>query len=233
MIAFTDYPYFFSSLIGLFIVILVYVFSPRKRQIMFVSGLTLSLLSPASIFHEGSYWNTKRLIGVGFGIEEIIFCFSVGSLIAFFLANYVDLKNFRFSLKVFLKKFSIILFLGCLLQLILFFFSIDIMSSTLITQITIFGLISYFNKYSMSLSLIIAGFYTIYYLLMLKFFYIIFPLWKNDWNGLYIWPFKIYKIPVEEIVWVLTFTLCWIAILLYSLDLRFYKKDKTKIESNI
>lgn len=215
----SDKYYFLSALIGFAIVLGVYFLFPQQRKMMFLSGLCLTPFSIFSIFHDQIYWNPKRIFDFPFGLEDIIFCFSVGSLVWFF-ASYPRrfVSSQKMDIRKFLKRISFLIFIGACEFIVLIKFGIDVMNATILIQIA-FVIAAIFLCTKTWKPIFSAGIgYTIYYTLMLLLFFSIFPEFKNAWNGAYLWPLFIGVIPLQEIVWISTFSMAWTWILIFCAD---------------
>jgi hypothetical protein len=215
------YPYLASTVIGFIVVVAGYLITAQKRTFMLAGGLALVPFSLCSVLHENVYWSTRRLGGLSWGIEDLLFTFSVGSLVALvgaliFQGGLTDKVNWP----LFFKRYLLISLLGAGIALLLTIPGVDIMLATIVTQAVLIAALLAAGRYSFGLSLAVALIYTVYYIVMMKIFFFLFPGFAAGWNGTHLWPFKIGALPLEEIVWVFTFAWSWILILLFSLNLK-------------
>jgi hypothetical protein len=213
-------PYLASNVMGFMVVIAAYLFASQKR-FMLAGGLGLVPFSICAVLHEQVYWSTRRLGGFSWGVEDLLFTFSAGSLVAgigalVFRLQMPEQVNWRLSA----KKFFFIGLSGAALALLFTMMGMDIMLATIVTQISLIMILTARSRYAVGCSLATAGIYAIYYIVMLYVFFLLFPQFEYDWKGVHLWPVKIIGIPLEEIVWVFTFTWSWILILLYGLNFK-------------
>lgn len=103
---------------------------------MFILGISLVPFRISSMFHEQVYWNPKRITRTSFGIEDIIFCFPVGSLVWFF-CNPMRHPTIVADFKVlaFLLKFAACTLLSLGIFLLLNMMIFDIMVNIIILQV--------------------------------------------------------------------------------------------------
>lgn len=78
---FSDYPYLGACFVGLPIWTLVIVAAGDRRGFAILAGLVLVPLLPLAVFHEDVFWSPKRLLGVGFSIEDALYLFLTGSFV--------------------------------------------------------------------------------------------------------------------------------------------------------
>jgi len=224
MINLSQYPYLASGLLSVIIAILAYIFLPSSRKFMMISGLALTFLSIASYFFyfyfQESYWTTKRLFNWSYGIEDLLFAFPAGSVIAFWGSVIFNLNiDKKFDKTLFFRRFFFVTLIEMIFIVLLLFAGIDIMNVTIIAQVILFIIFSFINRHAMLISLITAAAYTSFYFVMLKLLFFIFPAFINDWNGYALWKSSILGVPTEEIVWVFTFNAAWVHLLIFYLNI--------------
>lgn len=192
---------------------------------MLIGGLALVPFSLCSVLHEDAYWSARRLGGLAWGIEDILFTFSVGSLIAGIGARVFQLPAMdHLDRQSFLKKYLFIGLTGMALAMLLTKAGMDIMLATITTQIAMIVVLTLKDASISGRSLTTALVYTCYYTLMIAVFFFLFPNFETYWRGTDLWPVKVAGIPLEEIVWVFTFSWSWILILLFCLGAEYQKR---------
>lgn len=216
-----DYPYLAATVMGFMIVMAVYMVAPSLRRFMLAGGLALLPFSACAVFHEYSYWNAGRLGGLRWGVEDLLFTFSVGSLIAglgmlIIRLRLPDRLNWRLSA----LKYCVTGLSGTALAFFFMRTGMDVMLATITTQLLMIALLSVRGRYPLWRPPATALLYTGYYAAMMLVFFFLFPSFAGHWNGAHLWPLTIIGLPLEEIVWVFTFAWSWILILMFCLDVQ-------------
>ncbi|MEE4242752.1 MAG: lycopene cyclase domain-containing protein [Desulfopila sp.] len=206
--------YLKATLAGFVIVLAVAFFFPGMRRLMLLGGVALVPSSPLAVLHQQSYWSAERLFGWSYGIEDILFCFSIGSLSVF--CGYVFKSSpliLQYTVPGIIKKSSFLLMLLGLLYFSAFLFGFDIMEATIAVQITLaLTLISLDGRHGKT-AMLGALLYTTYYAAFFILFSYFFPSFPDLWNGRDLWPLRLFSIPFEEIVWVFSFTYMWLNVI--------------------
>ena len=222
-----NYPYLLSTLIGAAIVLTVYLLASKERRIMLIGGAALVPFSFCAILHETSYWNAGRLGGFSWGIEDVLFTLSVGSLTAAIGARVLRLDlPVRITWQSAAKKFILLCFSATFLVFILTLAGMDIMFATIATQIVIIPLLTAASHHGWWRPPLAALIYTLYYTVMLHIFFHLFAGFADHWNAPDLWPVRIFGLPLEEITWVFTFAWCWILMLAFCLDTKISVKEE-------
>jgi hypothetical protein len=215
-----NFLYLRATLTGLIIVLCVYLFFPNRRKVMLLHAATLLPVSLLAILHQDTYWKPTRLFGGSYGFEDLIFCFSVGSLTAF--AAYLPIRNtihFRLEDSRVLKRSFIMLLGTTALFLCCLLLQIDVMTTTILIQVVLVGTLQYFKRELILPGLYALVGYTAYYCCFILAFNTFYPGFLKLWDGPGLWAMKIGLIPLEEILWVSTFSCAWVFIIGYAYDI--------------
>lgn len=221
MINLSEYPYLIYGMLSLGIVSLLYLFFPASRKFMLISGAALIPSGFSAGLFEESYWSPKRLFDLPCGIEDVLFCFTGGAMIAF-LATVIFKININpyADKKVFFKRFLLFLTTSFLAFCVFRGFGTDVMTSTISVQVIV-ALTGFFvSKPAFTISLINAFIYTLYYSITLKLYFLLFPSFVNAWNGYALWKANIAELPAEELAWTFSFSVAWMLVMIYTLQIK-------------
>ena len=218
---FAEHSYLAATLLGLVPVVLCYVWAREQRGRMALSGLILTLYSPGASLSNGDYWNPHRLGGFGFGIEDMICGFSMGSLI-WLAAEYPFRKRVQtgYLAPVFWGRIATVSlsFTAGLVALWLGGFG-SVSAEITMNLLLILALLALRRDY-WPVTLGAALIYTPYYCLVLFVVSWIFPEFFSLWNGPTLWGSRLFDLPWDEYTWVSSFAGSWALMIAYALELR-------------
>ncbi|MFA5089360.1 MAG: carotenoid biosynthesis protein [Candidatus Omnitrophota bacterium] len=212
------HSYFFINVAGLIVVLAVYLFARNDRRGMFLSGLTLVPASLLSFLHEKSYWNPLRLNTGGWGIEDVMFCFSFGSLVWFLgIRPVCRVFNFTFSFRTFFTRWMIFsgLFIAAVRVFVVFF---SVMWATILAQcLALVVLLAFYPRFC-RIALSAGILYSLYYWAVLHGFSFFARGFFSLWNGVDLCGLSFAGLPVEEFFWVISASACWPVFMAYGQD---------------
>lgn len=221
-----SYLYFLINIIGLFLVLLVILFFRRQRLWMFLSGISLIPASVLSFLHEGLYWRPLRLNHGVWGIEDVVFCFSVGSLawllgiLPYRSKAVIDFHWRTFFLRLIL--FSLVWAGGTLMVTPW----LGIMPATICAQCAALVLLLRVRPVLLKAAVWAGVGYSLYYMFILFVFSFLQPGFFSLWNGTHLWGYRIGGLPIEEFLWVLTAAACWSVFMMFAVNIRIYEEPR-------
>lgn len=219
---FSKYPYLLLSSLLLIICLLgLWLSKPGYRKLLLFSGLISIPTSFSSILFVPDYWDPARIIDITIGPEDLIFSFSTGIIIWFFITKMTPGHiDYHINTRQILGRFLKVILAGCLTCFSLLLLQIGIMLPILIAIIVVGVWIA--QKNSKWLRVSAAGFFsfTLFYTLLLRVNFHFNPFFIEQWShdglsGLFIWG-----IPLEEISWAAATGAVWPLIISYLFEVR-------------
>jgi len=226
---FQIYPYLGADLLGVPAVAVGYALAAGQRRMMAISGLLMVPSSWLAVIHEGEYWSPNRLGGWVVGVEDVICCFSLGSLVwlaavwPFRQRLHLDLRAGRFC-----RRCLTVFVLGGVVLLVLWMAGLGAMTSAVTIQVFLIVLLLAMRSELWPISLCAAVGYAPYYLAILYIASQLFPGFTSMWGGYKLWGPRILGLPVDEAVWVATFAASWSLIIAYASDARLVKPSSRR-----
>lgn len=201
---------------------------------MIISAILSAPFGFVSIFFVPEYWDPVRIASFLTGLEDIIFSFANGGIVWLFAVSLfsnhiiVDL-----NLKKIIERYIICGLLGELVFLMFWLSGHKVMTSSIMSVFFIGIIILFLKPKLFSIFLVGLISFTIFYILLLKLSFIIWPSFLNFWNFDNLIGTFILGMPVEEILWAAGFGAVWPVLMAYILDARiayplFRKKNKKK-----
>ena len=216
-----NHSYLAISFLGFGITLLFYRFSPGTRKMMALSGTAFIPFSLMSFLHEKTYWNPHRLNGMSWGVEDILFTFSVGSLVWFFAEKPFQLiLSNDGSLKAFLSRLGAI-GIPAVGGTFILTQIIGAMTATILGHCAVLAYLLKKKPYLLLLALSAILCYPLYYFCVLNIFsFWLDPNFSSLWNGTDIWGMYFLGIPLEEYLWVTSFSASWALLIAHATDTR-------------
>lgn len=225
-----EYDYLLSALMGLPVVMLAFVLGGKQSRQMLVSGCYLTLISPMSVFYQERYWSATRLFGGSWGVEDLLFCFSFGSvvyLMAIWPYRRAEPALIRFTAG-FVVRFGLLSVVGIGAFFIAMWAGAGVLVANLIANGILVLVLVLLRPRLLELGLRAAAFYTPYYFLYLSFSAVVLPNYMTAWDGPDLLGPRIFSIPVDEILWVVSFALVFPVCFAFNFDLFPPDGEKTK-----
>lgn len=214
---FTQYSYLIACLFGIPMVVLVFIFGRHQRQMMLISGLLLTIFSPHAILHNYSYWTPIRLFQLPYGIEDMICCFSLGSVLWYFsIFPFRDKIQYHFQTWVFIKRLIPLLTILGVTWFICWFSGTGPVTAAIMAQTVVLIIILYLMPSLRTFVINAIILYPPYYLFILFLTGWIIPGFFNIWDGTTLWGPRFCGLPLDEYIWIFTFAPFWVAITTYS-----------------
>jgi hypothetical protein len=218
----TSNVYLFSGLISLGLVCLILVAARTQRVMAIACGLYLALLSPLSLLHEVTYWNPTRLLGGGWGIEDVLFCFESGVLAwlgaAWPWASRLETRPVAGTIG---RRWLACTAIAAALLAAAILAGMPAMPAFILVQTAfIAGLLVVRPEYW---RLVVTGLtiFPLYYFAYLLLLIGGIPEFIQRWDGADLVGLRVFGLPLEEYLWVLSFTTSFPMAMAYLVDARF------------
>jgi len=226
------YPYFFANLLWIFILLTAgTIFLSRQQwQVMVLSGLLNTPCFTFLIFLEKEYWMPVRFGGWMLGIEDVFCSFCVAALVWF--AVVLPLRNqiiVNDQLQISWYRYRIICGISVILFLLCYLLKFGGVGSLLLACGIVATILLIRNRKLWSLFITGIFVYPLLYLVLLKFFFWIWPDFVKQWNPLSFWGATTFLgIPRGEITWAFIFGAYWPLLMAYVFDFRVSLSSFTK-----
>jgi hypothetical protein len=214
-----DYPYFASELISLLTLCLALVFAPKQCGTALFGGAILALYSPLSLLHDAVYWMPRRLFGGGWGIEDVLFCFNCGAMV--WLAAiwpWRDRMQTSLDARLLIRRSLICLAVFASTLAALLLSSAAVMPSFIVAQTVLAAFVLSLRPASWRLAISAVMLFPLYYFLHLSLDTVLFPDFLDMWRGSQIIHVGVYGVPIEEFLWVLSFSASFPIALAYGVN---------------
>ncbi len=231
----TDYlnPYFLGSLYFLCVWLVILFLNKNDRKEQFLMSLAGALLGPfVQIMHLTDWWAPKFLFANNPHIEDIIFGFAVGGIVAvaynvFFVKKYAHTRNsqnpshYYIILLVILSMFALF---G-----LFYFFNIHSFWSSIISCSIMFLFVA-IKRHDLIVTMFVSG---IIIMILAWPAYIIGlqmnPNWiESEWALTQLSGLRFFEIPVEEFIWFFFVGLGASAIYELVFSIRYVYRNSTK-----
>ena len=230
----TNYPYLILTLVLLMLFAAGLIISPAKqRWPMVVSGLLSIPCSFASIVFVPEYWNPVRIVTFIIGPEDLIFSFTTGAIVWLLatwpLRNYIGLK---LQPRLIIRRYLIVFLIGLSVSAISLLAGFGVMISTIFGILSVGIFILCLRKNLWPIQLIGMISFVIFYLIIIKVAFIIFPEILQQWTASNLWGPDVWGIPLDEIAWAAGMGAIWPLIIAYLFDVRMVPYYRMKISSH-
>ena len=223
------HSYLFADVCGLPIVALAFIVGRNQRLMMLVSGLLLTLLSPHAVFHNQDYWTPTRIFPIGFGIEDAICCFSLGSVL-WLVAIWPFRNRIQLNLEdmTFVRRFILLLLLWGTSWLAFWLLGRGPVTAAVIGQVIVVITVLCLRPSYWPFAVSSLALYPPYYLGILFAVSLIIPEFFTVWGGSTLWGPRIWGLPLDEFVWIISFAPHWSLLMAYSANTRLLPEGATK-----
>jgi hypothetical protein len=213
------YQYFSSEMISLLFLCVALVFAPQQRGMALFGGAVLVLFSPLSLLHDDAYWMPRRLLGHGWGIEDVLFCFNCGAL-AWLAAAWPwrDRIEWRLDARTLVRRCLLCVAVFASTLIVFRLAGMPVMPSFILAQTALAAFALAVRPSSWRLMLSAATLFPLYYFLHLALDIALFAKFLDMWRGVELIPVRILGVPIEEILWVLSFGASFPIALAYAVD---------------
>jgi len=219
------YPYLFANVLSILILLTAgRIFLSRQQwRVMILSGLLNAPCFPFLIFLEREYWSPIRLGGWMLGIEDVFCSFWVAVLgwfvVALLLHNQIVLNK---QLRISWYRYRVVGGISAILFLLWYALKFSGMGSLILACGIVAALLLIRNKQAWPLFITGIFLYPVLYVVLLKFFFWIWPDFVKQWNPLSFWGTTTFLgVPRGEIVWAFVFGAYWPLLMTYVFDVRF------------
>jgi hypothetical protein len=218
----TRYPYLTLSMVLLLTAAAGYCLLADQRRAMMISALMSAPWALASIVFVPNYWNPVRITCFLTGPEDIIFSFANGMIVwAISVLPLRDRITININIRLMLKRFFLISFLGFDITISLWFFGLKIMMAVVLSlSITIALLFFWLCRDFKILCIWGAIGFMLGYGILISMVTMFFPHFLTQWNLANLSGILIFNVPGEEFVWAFGFGACWPIFMAYILDVK-------------
>jgi Lycopene cyclase len=215
------YPYLLSELAGLPVVCLALAVARAERTLALACGASMVLCSPLSLLHEGHYWTPGRLFGGGWGIEDVLFCLRCGVLASIgMLWPWRHLIQMRPTSAVALRRWVGCTAVSGALLVSLMAAGFSVMLSFILAQAMLCAFIAGIRTDYLRLVLAGATIFPLYYFLHLHVLRLLLPGFMQMWNGTQLIDAHLLDVPIEEYLWVISFSACAPLVMAYVFNVQ-------------
>lgn len=193
---------------------------------MLISGLGLVAAFPLAAIYQDEYWSPVRLWGGRVGLEDIVFTFSLGSLVWLAAAwPFRGRLTFRVKAATFLRRYAASFAVGLAVMTVLWLIGLGAMPAGIIANVFITMVLLNVRRDLWRLSLSAALIVTPWYCGLLYVASFLLPTFFSMWNPDSLWGARIFGLPLEEVVWVATFSAAYSHVVAYAIDARLTSVD--------
>lgn len=216
-----QHTYLVASLAGLAPVLAAYLAPSRHRRMMLLSAAAAICVSPGAIVYEGEYWNPIRWGGGSFGIEDVLFCFSFGSL-AWLCAVWPTGRGVEVGLhgRTFVRRFAAALCAYNAAWAALWLGGVSACTAAIVVQLALTAAILGMRRDLWPLAISSAMAYLALYCSTLFAVKAFLPNLFRLWNGSRLSGARMLGLPVEEYLSILAFAAAWSTLIAYAADAR-------------
>jgi hypothetical protein len=197
---------------------------------MVISGVLLVPLFPLAVIFNVNYWNPVRFGGGVFGVEDILFAFTAGS-ITWAIAILPLRRSFATQLRiiVIVKRTVLIHLVSAAVFFTLWTIGVHSLTSHIIQQLAlaIFLLLLRGKLWPIGITGSLGC--VIGYGILISIFFLIWPEFSSQWNQTSAWTISLLGLPLGEIIWAASFGMGWPLCVAYVCDVSFVR-SKMKIE---
>ncbi len=212
------YEYIIGDLFFIFFWFVLYFIRKDLRRKMIFSSILCTPLGLSEFIFAPYYWNPSTLFDlttkIGFDIESLIFSFAVGGIAAVLYEEVLKKHLVKARENRIFTKRHFYLLTAVLVSSMIFFsfiFKMDLIYTAVIVMAL--GAITIMISRKDLIKETIVGsllFLLVYFILLFTLNTLIFPDWiARTWNFEHILGITFFKIPLEEILWALTFGALW------------------------
>ncbi|HOV03850.1 MAG TPA: lycopene cyclase domain-containing protein [Kaistiaceae bacterium] len=211
--------YLVSELFGLPVTALAFLLAGRQRRAMSLAALGFVVMSPLAVTFNDRYWSPDRVFGGAFGIEDLIFCVSVGSVVWL-----VAVWPYRWRLE--LPAIDPRAVAGRALPIMAFGFAVlgaallagtGIAVASTAAQFAAAAVVLFLRPRLLELALRATVVYVPYYLAHIAVMAAWRPAILDLWNGPEILGIRFFGLPIEEPLWMISLTMMYPAFVAYIL----------------
>lgn len=218
---FTQYPYLIAVLFGLAPVALAFLLANEQRFAMGLSGISLTILGLPTVSFGVDYWSPRRLGDGSCGIEDVLCCFSIGSLT--WLAGVWPFRGavqLDYQARVFWPRLFALGFLLYAGGIILWWSGLGwVEASSVVHVVATLALLRVCRDlWPLALTGLVC--YPLYYCSVLLTASALLPGFLAMWDSSSLCGVRAFGLPVEELIWITTLTPMWLTMFAFCCDIR-------------
>lgn len=224
--ALSDYPYLCWSMVLSLIFIVIFIRAKRFRLLMVLSGFASALYSLTAVFFVPEYWQPVLLIKTLVGLEDVLFSFANGGIVAF-MSFWIVRNRMQvcYSLDRLLTKFFFCTLFGVIICSLFRKAGAPFMTCCLYAMLVVGLALLVKNWRHWPLSLMGALGFTSLYTVIAGMLSIGFPLFHTQWTMKNLWGYRFLSFPVEEYLWAFGFGAVFPLIMAFALGITLVVKN--------
>jgi hypothetical protein len=213
-----QYGYLVSMLILLAIWFSGMLACSKQRVGILLSACFFAPFALGALVFVPDYWRPILVVPFPVGLEDIIFCFSVGG-VAWLLAVWPQRDRLRLGLKT---RVALVRLTACglpcfLLSVALRRGGLPIMTSVVLTMVLLAIVLLWLRPRFLTLSLMGMLGFSFYHTLNINFGMWVWPqAWH--WNVAKFWGYSVFRISPEETLWAAAYGFVWPLVMAYVFD---------------
>lgn len=218
-----EYRYLVASLLGLVPLALILIAAGHLRSTAMICGAILAAYSPpVAWLYERVYWTPGRLLGGGWGVEDVLFCFHAGAVSwVCAMAPWRGSLSMSPSVRLALRRLAIVTVLAAALLMVLIAFGVGVVASFLLVQTASTASLLVARRSYARLLLSVIPTFVPYYFATLTVWRLLLPGFMGMWSGTELTGWNLLGVPIEEYVWVLSFCTGFPVTMAFAFDARF------------
>jgi hypothetical protein len=216
------YPYLMLSLTMLGVFLSALVFTPsRLRWVTLLSGALAAPFALTSPLFVPSYWSPSRLAVALTGIEDVAFTFA-GAGLAWMASIWLVRNRISFQPRPerIWGRWVAGACCGFAVGDASWRLAAGPMTATILAFAVLTVVILWRRRELWPLAVTGALGYALFYLAVLKLWYVLVPGFGAQWNTVALWGPMVFGVPLDEVVWAVAFGLAWPLFAAYLFDAR-------------
>ena len=221
-----NYPYLCMTAAGALATTIMVVLSRKQGKMILLSasaGLPPAVFAPA---FEGCYWNPKRLLGGGIGIEDFLCGFMVAGVLWWGICRVPRFRNRDADPGRFWKRYLVISAPAITASYAAYFADMDGLTLALIGPLIVILLLAYLDLSLWRYSVAGLVIFLVFWWANLKLHFLLWPQFPGEWNQA-VWFGRTFAgVPLGELIWAAAFGLCWPALMAWCMGVTFTRAGR-------
>lgn len=215
-----EYPYLCWCLLLYLIFFVAFTLARRFRKVMLLGGMASALYSLSAIFFVPDYWQPVLVIQAPIGLEDMLFSFANGGIVAFISLSAVRGRmRFNYSPGGLLIKYLLCTNLGALFCYFFYQAGVPVMTCCLMAMPVVGLTLLIKNRRHWPLSVMGALGFTLLYMAVTALLSLRFPSFYEQWTMENLLGVRFLGLPVEEYFWAFGFGAVFPLIMAYAMGI--------------
>jgi len=220
-----QYGYLVSMLILLAICLSGMITFPKQRVGMLLSAALFVPSALGALLFVPDYWKPVLVVPLPVGLEDIIFSFSAGGIVWLLATCWQkDRLRLRLKTKVILARMNACGLPCILLNLALWRGGLPIMTSVVLTMAVLAIALLWLRPRFLPIAFMGAVWFSFFHFLFASVALAIWPIGQLYAGRL--WGYRLFRLPLEEIVWAAAFGFAWPPLMAYVFDAELVPPDQ-------